>query len=195
MTTEGFADDGTMLKDFAQLDLVQEMLNSEQTKPWQTGHTARMLFKKGDFRMVLISMEKGSVLKEHHADGTISVQVLKGSLRFTTQGKAHTLHANSLVALGASIKHEVEALEESAFLLTIAWPNAEQLQTMKHRGIWNLEAPSVGIIYTQTKYGHEQFALLTFGFITQRPWLDCAETDVLEQTRVSKWFRRPAAVE
>jgi quercetin dioxygenase-like cupin family protein len=134
MTTEGFADDGTMLKDFAQLDLAQEMLASEQTKPWQMGHTARTLFKRSDFRMVLISMEKGSVLKEHHADGTISVQVLKGSIRFTSQEKAHILQANSLVTLGASIKHEVEALEESAFLLTIAWPNAEQLQTMKHRG-------------------------------------------------------------
>ncbi len=134
MTTEGFADDGTMLKDFAQLDLVQEMLNSEQTKPWQTGHTARMIFKKADFRMVLISMEKGSVLKEHHADGTISVQVLKGSIRFTAQEEAHTLQVNSVVALGASIKHEVEALEDSAFLLTIAWPNAAKLQTIQHRG-------------------------------------------------------------
>jgi hypothetical protein len=67
-----------MLKEFMQLDLAQEMLISEQTKPWQTGHTARTLFKKADFRIVLISMEKGSVLKEHHADGTISVQVLKG---------------------------------------------------------------------------------------------------------------------
>jgi quercetin dioxygenase-like cupin family protein len=133
MTTESFADDGTILKDFAQLDLAQEVLNSEQTKPWQTGHTTRMLFKKADFRMILISMEKGSVLKEHHADGTISVQVLKGSIRFAAQGEAHTLHANSLVALGASIKHEVEALEESAFLLTIGWPNAEKLQAMKHR--------------------------------------------------------------
>ncbi len=133
MTTEGFADDGTMLKDFALLDLAQEMLTSERTKPWQTGHTARMLFKKADFRTVLISMEKGSVLKEHHADGTISVQVLKGSIRFTAQGETHTLQTNSLAALGASIKHEVEALEESAFLLTIAWPNAEKLQTMKHR--------------------------------------------------------------
>jgi quercetin dioxygenase-like cupin family protein len=133
MTTEGFADDGTMLKDFAQIDLAQEMLNSEQTKPWQTGHTARTLFKKSDFRMVLISMEKGSVLKEHHADGTISVQVLKGSIRFSAQGKTHTLQVNNMTALGASIKHEVEALEESAFLLTIAWPNAEKLQTMKHR--------------------------------------------------------------
>jgi quercetin dioxygenase-like cupin family protein len=133
MTTEGFADDGTMLKDFAQIDLAQEMLNSEQTKPWQTGHTARTLFKKSDFRMVLISMEKGSVLKEHHADGTISVQVLKGSIRFFTQGETHTLQVNNMAALSASIKHEVEALEESAFLLTIAWPNAEKLQTMKHR--------------------------------------------------------------
>jgi quercetin dioxygenase-like cupin family protein len=131
MTTEGFADDGTMLKDFAQLDLAQEMLTSEQTKPWQTGHTARTLFKKADFRMVLISMEKGSVLKEHHADGTISVHVLKGSLRFTAQGEAHTLQTSSLVALGASIKHEVEAMEDSAFLLTIAWPSADKLQKMR----------------------------------------------------------------
>ncbi len=134
MTTEGFANDGTMLKDFAQLDLAQEMLNSEQTKPWQTGHTARTLFKKSDFRLVLISMEKGSVLKEHHADGTISVQVLKGSIRFTAQGETHTLQANSMAALGASIKHEVEALEESAFLLTIAWPSADKLQKIQHRG-------------------------------------------------------------
>jgi quercetin dioxygenase-like cupin family protein len=134
MTTEGFADDGTMLKNFAQLDFEKEMLASEQNKPWQMGHTARVLFKKADFRMVLISMEKGSILKEHHADGTISVQVLKGSIRFTAQEEAHTLRINSAVALGASIKHKVEALEDSAFLLTIAWPNADNLQSMQHRG-------------------------------------------------------------
>ncbi len=134
MTTESFADDGTLLKDFGQFDLTREVENSEQQKPWQAGHTARTLFKKADFRMVLISMEKGSVLKEHHADGTISVQVLKGSIGFTVEGETHTLQANSVVTLGASLKHEVEALEESAFLLTIAWPSAEKLQTMKHRG-------------------------------------------------------------
>lgn len=127
MTTEGFADDGTMVKHFAQFDLAKEMHTSEKTKPWQKGHTARMLFKKADFRIVLISMEKGSVLKEHHADGTISVHVLKGSIRFTAQGETYTLQANGLAALGASIKHEVEALDESAFLLTIAWRNAENL--------------------------------------------------------------------
>ena len=134
MTSEGFSDGGTLLRDFGQFDLTREMKESERQKPWQMGHTARTLFKKEDFRMVLISMEKGSVLKEHHADGTISVQVLKGSIRFTAQGEAHTVQASSVVTLTASIKHEVEALEESAFLLTIAWPNAEKLQTLKHRG-------------------------------------------------------------
>ncbi len=134
MTTEGFADDGTMLKNLATFDLAREMAESEGKKPWPMGHFARMLFKKSDFRMVLISMQKGSVMKEHHADGTISVQVLKGSIRFSAEGEAHRLQVNSILTLGASIKHEVEALEDAAFLLTIAWPSSAKLEGMKHRG-------------------------------------------------------------
>ena len=128
MTTEGFADDGTMLKDFEQFDLSQELADSELKKPWQAGHYARTLFKKSDLRVVLISMEAASRLKEHHADGAISVQVLKGSIRFTTQGESHDLRSGNMLMLGASIKHEVEALEESAFLLTVAWPDAGKRQ-------------------------------------------------------------------
>jgi quercetin dioxygenase-like cupin family protein len=134
MSTEGFADDGTMLKDVAQFDLSREMTDSDAKKPWQGGHYARTLFKKSDFRVVLISMAPGARLKEHHADGAISVQVLKGSIRFTTQRKAHDLKQGNVLILGASIKHDVEALEDSAFLLTIAWPDAAKLSALKHRG-------------------------------------------------------------
>jgi len=133
MTTEGFAEDGTMLKDFGQFDLAQEMMDFERKKPWQDGHTAKTLFKKTDFRMVLIAMEKGSILKEHHADGTISVQVLKGSIRFIAQGETRTLRENSVVTLGAGIKHQVEALADAAFLLTISWPDEQKLQQMEHK--------------------------------------------------------------
>ncbi|HZL29093.1 MAG TPA: hypothetical protein VFC39_21380, partial [Acidobacteriaceae bacterium] len=76
MPTEGFAEDGTMLENLAQFDLAKEISDSEQKKPWESGHYAKTLFKKSDFRMVLISMERGARIKEHHADGTISVQVL-----------------------------------------------------------------------------------------------------------------------
>jgi quercetin dioxygenase-like cupin family protein len=134
MSTEGFAADGTMVTDLARLDLAKEMTDSEQKKPWPMGHFAKMLFKKSDFRMVLISMEKGSVMKEHHADGTISMQVLRGAIRISVQGAVHDLKAHNILTLGASIKHEVEALEDSAFLLTIAWPDSAKLEAMQHRG-------------------------------------------------------------
>jgi quercetin dioxygenase-like cupin family protein len=134
MTTEGFADDGTMIKDLAQFDVAQEIADSEWKKPWESGHYAKTLFKKSDLRIVLISMEKAARIKDHHADGTISVHVLKGTIRFTVQGNAHDLRQGNVLALGASIKHQVEALDESAFLLTVSWPDNEKLQSMKHRG-------------------------------------------------------------
>jgi quercetin dioxygenase-like cupin family protein len=134
MTTEGFADDGTTLKDLGQFDLAQEMKESEQKRPWPMGHFAKTLFKKSDFRMVLIMMDQGSILKEHHADGTISVHVLKGAIDFRVHGGTRSLQTNSVLTLGASIKHELAAREESAILLTIAWPSGEKLQAMQHRG-------------------------------------------------------------
>jgi len=134
MTTVGFSDDGTMIKDLGQFDVAQEMADSEQKKPWESGHYAKTLFKKSDFRIVLISMEKGRTIKEHHADGTISVQVLKGLIRFTAEDDARDLRPGNVLTLGASIKHQVDALEESAFLLTVAWPDNQKLEAMKHRG-------------------------------------------------------------
>ena len=132
MTTS--KDDGTMVDDCARFDLKQEIADAESNKPWQEGHTAKTLFKKPDFRVVLVNMEKSSRLKEHHADGTISVQVLQGEIRFIADGKVHTLSTGSLFTLGVSIKHEVEAVQDSAFLLTIAWPEGKELAAMEHRG-------------------------------------------------------------
>jgi quercetin dioxygenase-like cupin family protein len=126
--------DGTMIDKLAQFDLLQEIADSKQKKPWQSGHFAKTLFKKHDFRVVLITMENAAKMKEHHADGTISVQVLKGQMRFIVHGKPHDLKSGNLITLGASIRHEVEALEDSAFLLTISWPSDEELAAMKHRG-------------------------------------------------------------
>ena len=126
--------DGTMIDKMAQFDLLKEITDSEQKKPWQSGHSARTLFKKHDFRIVLITMEAAARMKEHHADGTISIQVLKGRIRVTIHGKPHELSVGTLFTLAGSIRHDVEALSESAFLLTISWPSAKELAAMKHRG-------------------------------------------------------------
>jgi quercetin dioxygenase-like cupin family protein len=120
MATEPIGDSFTIPKNLTRFDFAKEMMLSEQERPWASGHFVRTLFKNRDFRMILISIDKGSILKKHQADNTISVQVLKGSIRFTTQEDECKLHVNSILMLGPSLEHEVEALSDSAFLLTIA---------------------------------------------------------------------------
>lgn len=118
----------------SQFDLNDEIGQSERMKPWPSGIHARTLLKKPDLRVVLIAMEKGAKMNEHHADGTISVHPVKGKIRVRTMGGAHELQAGQLFTLAASIKHDVESLDDSAFLLTIAWPTDQQLRAIPHRG-------------------------------------------------------------
>lgn len=61
-------------------------------------------------------------LHEHMATGRISVQVVAGHIRMQMAGKIFDLPAGHLMALDRAIPHNVQALEESAFLLTICWP-------------------------------------------------------------------------
>ncbi|HEX4576895.1 MAG TPA: AraC family ligand binding domain-containing protein [Edaphobacter sp.] len=126
--------DGTMVDKIARFDLPKEIEESEQKKPWPAGIYSRTLFKKHDLRIVLISMQSAAHMKEHHADGTLSIQVLKGQLRVSVNSKPYDLPTGALFTLGHSIRHDVEAKSDSAFLLTISWPSAEELAAMKHRG-------------------------------------------------------------
>ncbi len=127
MQVQGSRDDGDINGSFSRFDLLREIADSDGKKPWSAGIHARVLTKKPDLRVVLISMETAARLKEHRADGTSSVQVLKGRIRYRTGGQAYDLQAGSLITLAASIAHEVESLDDSAFLLTIAWPGNRQL--------------------------------------------------------------------
>src|SRR6201996_1803666 len=88
--------DGTMVDRMAHFDLNHEIAEAATKKPWQAGQYARTLFKKHDFRVVLITMERGAHMKEHHTDGPISLQILKGKVRMNTGGKPHELAAGNL---------------------------------------------------------------------------------------------------
>ena len=53
--------------------------------------------------------------------GALADVVDRKRLRF---GHSYELQSGNLITVGASIKHEVESLDESVFLLTIPWPDA-----------------------------------------------------------------------
>ena len=117
-----------------QFDLESEISALGSHKPWPQGVTSKMLLKTNDLRIVLIVMQAGAKMDEHHNDGRISIQVLRGTIRIPVQDQVVDLTPGRLLALDRSIKHAVEALEDSAFLLTIAWPSNEELIGLKHRG-------------------------------------------------------------
>jgi quercetin dioxygenase-like cupin family protein len=78
--------------------------------------------KYDDFRVVLTVLKARAALPSHQAEGRISIQTVAGHVQVRAQGRTFDMPIGTLLALDQSIPHDVEALEDSAILLTIAWP-------------------------------------------------------------------------
>jgi quercetin dioxygenase-like cupin family protein len=78
--------------------------------------------KQPDFRIVLVAMKAATEMKKHRAEGRISIQTIVGHVRLKLPRQTVEVPAGHLLALDRCITHDVEAVEESVFLLTICWP-------------------------------------------------------------------------
>lgn len=107
---------------FMEFDLSAEVHRLHAETTWSTGHNARTLVKYDDFRVVLTALRANMRLPEHKNDGRISVHVLSGHIQLRAGGRTFSLRTGGLLALDQGVRHDIEAVEESAFLLTIAWP-------------------------------------------------------------------------
>jgi quercetin dioxygenase-like cupin family protein len=106
-----------------QIDLDRELQQLRREDSWQreTGRSAKTLAKYPDFRIVLILMKSGTTMRQHKAAGRISIQQLKGQVCIHLADRNLTLSTGHLLVLDCGVLHDVEALEESALLLTISW--------------------------------------------------------------------------
>ncbi len=99
---------------------------------WRTGkRNAMTLLKDRGLRVVLIVMHASTAIPSHQAESPLSVQVVEGRLQVRTDAEPVTLKKGHMLALRAGIRHEIEALEESALLLTLA---TSQLHPAEHEG-------------------------------------------------------------
>ncbi len=106
-------------------DFAAEVARLHAEETWLRGtRNAKTLVKEPDFRLILIALRQGGRMEEHRAPGRISIHTLSGRLRLQVLGQSIDLSAGQILALDPNIAHDVEALDESAFLLTIAWPRA-----------------------------------------------------------------------
>lgn len=113
-----------MAEPLMEFDLPADVHRLHAETTWNTGQNARTLVKYDDFRVVLTALQAHTRVPEHKTEGRISVQVLSGHIRVRASGRTFSLRPGGLLAIDQGVLHEIEALEESAFLLTIAWPDS-----------------------------------------------------------------------
>jgi quercetin dioxygenase-like cupin family protein len=109
-----------------EFDLTKEVHELHEEPSWKNGQNTKTLVKYDDLRVLLTVLKAKVRISEHKTEGRLSVQILSGHLRMTASGRTFDLRPGSLLALDSGILHDVEALEDSAFLLTIAWPGRNE---------------------------------------------------------------------
>lgn len=101
-------------------DLHTELEQLKRQRNYQErGPAGRTLVKEPDLRIVLMALKAGAGLPEHHASGPISIQVIEGELRVRVPDESVELSVGQLLAVESEMRHDVEAIVDSAFLLTI----------------------------------------------------------------------------
>ena len=109
------------------LPMMLKRIKAEQT--WRSSiRNAVTLMKSRGQRVVLIAMHGKTEMPMHRADGQLSLQVIEGSLRVHTDARAITLGQGELLALHAEVPHAIEAMRESAFLLTLSTEAAHPVE-------------------------------------------------------------------
>lgn len=86
------------------------------------GRNSRTLIKAPDLRVLLVTARKGTVMNEHRADGSVTILAVAGAIRLKLEDTNVELKPGELLGLDRGLRHDVEALSDCAFLVTIGWP-------------------------------------------------------------------------
>jgi quercetin dioxygenase-like cupin family protein len=113
----------SMAGPYLEFNLAGEIDQLHGETAWSTGQNAKTLVKYDDFRVVLTVLRAQARIPGHHTEGRISIQTVRGHILVRAEGRTFDLSVGTLVAFDRDVTHDVEAREDSAFLLTIAWPH------------------------------------------------------------------------
>ncbi len=105
-----------------ELDLNREMEELRHTPEWEHGIARKVLIRYPDLQITLRRMKANTRIPDHYNPGRICIQTVFGHIRMRTEDKLFDLPQGRMLVLDRAITHDVEAIEESAFLLTVAYP-------------------------------------------------------------------------
>jgi len=104
-----------------EMKVSEQLLDLWRGPGWQARRSSKTLAKHPDLRIVLTALRARGYVHEHHAAGSVSVQALEGHLRMHVPGRTVDLKPGDMIVLERAVPHDLEALTDSAYLLTVAW--------------------------------------------------------------------------
>ena len=102
------------------VDIRAEIARLKSEPAWVANDRHGNSLVKGDgINVALMMLKKGAKLQEHHTRAPITGAFDQRPRRFIANGKTQAVTAGTIVALDRAIEHSIEALEESALVLTV----------------------------------------------------------------------------
>ena len=98
--------------------LLQELRAEEPYA--RSGRAGRTLAKSGRLRVTLVAMARDNVIGTHQADSPMTLQVLRGHIRFRVGAEEHEMNAGELLFFGPGDAHDIRATEETSLLITLS---------------------------------------------------------------------------
>jgi quercetin dioxygenase-like cupin family protein len=101
------------------VDIPDYLRQLKEEKTWEKNdRNGITVFKTTNLTMVLTVMHQKAVIKDSKVDGLVTLQVIEGVIRVTTLDGDFELKEKQLIHLHSNEPHSIEALTESAFLLS-----------------------------------------------------------------------------
>jgi quercetin dioxygenase-like cupin family protein len=112
--------DRTINAQLVTIDLPSFIKQLKSEKSWKkSDRNSITVFKSTGICMVLIALHKGAEMIKHTTEGLVSVQILKGKLKFTTNDQSVKLRKGHILTLHSGVPHSIQANKTTIFLLTI----------------------------------------------------------------------------
>jgi quercetin dioxygenase-like cupin family protein len=96
------------------------------------GRAAKTLAKSDRLRVTLVLLQGGVTRDPQASAGGACLHVLEGRLRVQADTRVLEARPGDLVVLGENLRQPIQAEEDAAFLVTVAWPEGA--------GAWEQEA-------------------------------------------------------
>lgn len=94
--------------------------------PREGGQIPRVLFSAPECRAIVIELERGETMGEHHVRERAVVHVVAGRVAIHASSETVECAAGTLVTFAPHERHSVHALHDAKLLLIVSpWPAAE----------------------------------------------------------------------